>query len=86
MPVNRVGWGGLTSWEGIETSPGAQVRKLEAVKRFGKAIRERSRTKGEDLEKLLPASLQAPEPSLITQSSSGPSAAAGEGKKGIEYV
>ena len=41
MPVNRIVWGGLTSWEGVQLSAGAHVRKLHAVKAFKEAGKRR---------------------------------------------
>ena len=37
MPVDRIVWGGLTSWEGVQPSPGAHKQKLAAAKAFKKA-------------------------------------------------
>ena len=48
MPVNRIIWGGLTSWEGIQPSAGAHTQKLAAVKLFQKAGMNRRRLKTKD--------------------------------------
>ena len=37
MPVHRIVWGGLTSWEGVQPSPGAHLQKLAAAKLFKQA-------------------------------------------------
>ncbi|KAL8821019.1 MAG: hypothetical protein Q9191_007398 [Dirinaria sp. TL-2023a] len=37
MPVSRIAWGGLTSWEGVQPSSGANAIKLDAVKAFKQA-------------------------------------------------
>jgi len=48
MPVNRIVWGGLTSWGGIQPSPGAHDKKLAAVKFFEKAgMRRRAEASGQ---------------------------------------
>ena len=47
MPVNRIIWGGLTSWGGVQPSPGAHAKRLTAVKLFENAgiRRRRARSK-----------------------------------------
>ena len=37
MPVDRIVWGGLTSWGGVQPSPGAHKQYLAAAKAFKKA-------------------------------------------------
>ena len=37
MPVNRIIWSGLTSWGGVQPSPGAHAKRLTAVKLFENA-------------------------------------------------
>ena len=47
MPVNKIIWGGLTSWGGVQHSPGAHAKRLTAVKLFEYAgIRAKSKRTG----------------------------------------
>ena len=60
MPVNRIVWGGLTSWEGSEPSPGANSQKLVAAKRFKDGLRRRSERKQREAEQANIPRLQTP--------------------------
>ena len=65
MPVNRIVWGGLTSWGGVQQSPGAQKNWLHAAKRFkAGADRRRSRTLAPEFSQEATAGLQTPQPSI----------------------
>ena len=65
MPVNRIVWGGLTSWGGVQQSPGAQRNWLHAAKRFKAAAdRRRSQTSAPELNQEATAGLHTPQPSI----------------------
>ena len=51
MPVNRVVWGGLTSWGGSHLSPGAHTQTLKAVKLLKAGVGKGSERKRQKLEK-----------------------------------
>ena len=50
MPVDRIVWGGLTSWEGAQPSPGAHSQKLAAAKLFKAGLRRKSVRKQRELD------------------------------------
>ena len=50
MPVDRVVWGGLTSWEGAQPSPGAYAQKLAAAKLLKAGLRRKSVRKQRESE------------------------------------
>ena len=65
MPVNRIVWGGLTSWGGVQQSPGAQKKWLHAAKRFKAAAeRRRSQVTADKLDQEVTIGLQTPQPSI----------------------
>ena len=65
MPVNRIVWGGLTSWGGVQQSPRAQKNWLHAAKRFkAGADRRRSRILAPEFSQKATAGLQSPQPSI----------------------
>ena len=50
MPVDRIVWGGLTSWEGVQPSPGAHSQKLAAAKLFKAGLRRKSVRKQREMD------------------------------------
>ena len=60
MPVDRIVWGGLTSWEGVQPSPGAHSHKLAAAKLFKAGLRRKSVRKQREMDERNAARVMTP--------------------------
>ena len=64
MPVERIVWGGLTSWEGHQPSAGAHAQKLAAAKLFRAGLRKRSERKQREIDEQKSARVLTPASSV----------------------